>query len=252
MSATICHLRVERRILNVENIDMPLALVTCGPAHEPIDGVRRITNQSTGELGTILAETLSVSGFEVLCLRGEMAAHPAPKNAKVVTFSTNASLMTILERLPVQPVTVFHAAALCDFMVHRIEGTDEARKIRSTTTELHLILRPAEKILPRLRALFPDAVIVGWKYELDGSRADAVTRAREQIKTSNSNACVVNGSAYGAGFGFLARESEELRHLVDKAGLCEFLAAWTLEALTPLSASAKGDRLPPSQADRSA
>jgi hypothetical protein len=160
--------------------------------------------------------------------------------------------MTILEKLPIQPVAVFHAAALCDFMVHRIEGADEARKIRSTVAELHLILRPAEKILPRLRALFPETVIVGWKYELDGSRADAVARARQQISTSNTNACVVNGSAYGAGFGFLARESEELRHLVDKAGLCEFLAAWTLEALNPVQASAKADRLPPSQADQSA
>jgi hypothetical protein len=95
-------------------------------------------------------------------------------------------------------------------------------------------------------------VIVGWKYELDGSRGDAVARAREQINTSNTNACVVNGSAYGTGFGFLARESGELRHLVNKAGLCEFLAAWTLQALNRVQTSAKADRLPPSQADQSA
>ena len=44
--------------------------------------VRRITNQSTGELGTILAETLAASGFEVLCLRGEAATRPEPTNAK--------------------------------------------------------------------------------------------------------------------------------------------------------------------------
>ena len=177
MSAAICHLRVERRILKDENFGMPLALVTCGPAHEPIDGVRRITNQSTGELGTILSECLSAHGFEVLCLRGEMAAHPAPKNAKVVAFSTNASLMNILERLPVQPVAVFHAAALCDFMVHRIEGTDEARKIRSTVAELHLILRPAEKILPRLRALFPETADRGLEI-----RTRRITRGRRRAR----------------------------------------------------------------------
>jgi phosphopantothenate---cysteine ligase (CTP) len=252
MSAAICHLRVERRILKGENFDMPLAVVTCGPAHERIDSVRRITNQSTGELGTILSESLSTCGFEVLCLRGETAVHPAPKNAKVVAFSTNASLMTILERLPAQPVALFHAAALCDFMVHRIEGTGEARKIRSTVAELHLVLRPAEKILPRLRAIFPETVIVGWKYELDGSRADAIDRAREQIQTSSTDACVVNGSAYGNGFGFLARKDWEMRHLIDKAGLCEFLTGWTLEALNRDQASARCDRLRPSQADQSA
>jgi phosphopantothenate---cysteine ligase (CTP) len=228
-------------MLKVENFGMPTALVTCGPAIEPIDDVRRITNQSTGELGAILSETLSASGFEVLCLRGEMAVHPPPRNARVIPFSTNASLITILEDPPVQPMAVFHAAALCDFAVHRIEGgVDGARKIRSTASELRLILRPAEKVLPRLRALFARAIIVGWKYELDGSRSDAIARARQQILTSSTNACVVNGSAYGAGFGFLARDNEELVHLSDKAKLCEFLAVWTREALTRFPAFATG------------
>jgi phosphopantothenoylcysteine synthetase/decarboxylase len=230
---------------------MPLALVTCGPAYEPIDGVRRITNQSTGEIGTILSETLSASGFEILCLRGEMAGHPAPKNARVVAFSTNASLLKILQTLPVQPFAVFHAAALCDFTVHRIEGTRGERKIRSTAGELRLILRPAEKILPRLRAVFPNSIIVGWKYELDGSRADAIARARGQIKNSSTNGCVVNGSAYGKGFGFLTRESEELPHFADKSELCAFLAIWTSEAVNRFQASAKGDPIPPSQGNRS-
>ena len=53
-------------------------------------------------------------------------------------------------------------------------------------------------------------MIVGWKYELDGSRADAIARARKQIQFPSTDACVVNGSAYGEGFGFLTRESEDL------------------------------------------
>jgi phosphopantothenate---cysteine ligase (CTP) len=211
---------------------MPVALVTCGPAYEPIDRVRRITNQSTGELGTILAEALAASGFEVLCLRGEAATRPEPTNAKILPFSTNASLLTLLEKLTIQPAAVFHAAALCDFVVHAIEGADSAQKIRSTTAELRLILRPALKVLPRLRKLFPQAVIVGWKYELDGARPDAVARARKQITSSNTDACVVNGGAYGAGFGFVTLGGEDVSHLPDKTRLCEFLVNWTLQKLT--------------------
>jgi phosphopantothenate---cysteine ligase (CTP) len=211
---------------------MPLALVTCGPAYEPIDDVRRITNQSTGELGSILSENLSDAGFDVLCLRGEMAIYPKPRDVRVVPFTTNDSLLAVLERLPAQPAAAFHAAALCDFLVHEIEGADRARKIRSTLSELRLILRPAQKILPRLRSLFPKAVIVGWKYELDGSRADAVARAREQMAASKTNACVVNGAPYGAGFGFLEPGSEEAHHLADKIELCRFLVSWTSEALS--------------------
>jgi phosphopantothenoylcysteine synthetase/decarboxylase len=53
---------------------MALALVTCGPAYEPIDGVRRITNESTGEIGTILSESLSAFGFEVLAFAAKCPA----------------------------------------------------------------------------------------------------------------------------------------------------------------------------------
>ena len=140
---------------------MPFALVTCGPAYEPIDEVRRITNHSTGELGTLLAESLSASGFDVLCLRGEGAGYPAPKTARVLPFSTNASLGALVGNLSIQPQVVFHAAALSDFLVHDIQGGLQARKIPSTA-EVHIILRPAGKILPRLRRLFPEAAIVGW------------------------------------------------------------------------------------------
>jgi phosphopantothenate---cysteine ligase (CTP) len=210
---------------------MALALVTCGPAYEPIDEVRRITNQSTGELGSSLAETLGRANFEVLCLRGEMSVYPAPQDVKVVPFTTNASLLALLERLPIQPAAVFHAAALCDFLVSEIEGSARERKISSGVSELRLILRPAEKLLPRLRSLFPQAIIVGWKYELSGSRENATARALEQLDATHTNACVVNGTAYGAGFGFLARNSEKALHLETKVELSRFLCDWTRERL---------------------
>jgi phosphopantothenate---cysteine ligase (CTP) len=232
MPAVVCHLRVERRMPNVEIAQMALVLVTCGPAYEPIDEVRRITNQSTGELGTLLSETLSGAGFEVLCLRGEMAVYREPSNVRVVPFTTNASLLAILERLPEPPAAVFHAAALCDFLVHEVEGVDRARKIRSGVSELRLVLRPAGKVLPRLRSLFPKAAIVGWKYELEGSREDALARARDQMAACATDACVVNGTSYGAGFGFLIRGSQPPHHLADKSKLCEFLANWTSQALS--------------------
>ena len=229
---------------------MPFALVTCGPAYEPIDEVRRITNHSTGELGTLLAESLSASGFDVLCLRGEGAGYPAPKTARVLPFSTNASLGALVGNLSIQPQVVFHAAALSDFLVHDIQGGLQARKIPSTA-EVHIILRPAGKILPRLRRLFPEAAIVGWKYELDGSRSSSIQHARQQIKASATEACVVNGRAYGEGFGFLKRASEGVQHLADKARLSEFLTAWALETLSPSSASAKAAQFRQCQAARS-
>jgi phosphopantothenoylcysteine synthetase/decarboxylase len=208
------------------------AIVTCGPAYEPIDAVRRITNHSTGELGAALAEALAADGFDVLCLRGEMATFPAPRGVRMLGFSTNESLRAELEKIHEPPAAVFHAAALGDFAVAGIEGAEITGKIKSTT-QLRITLRPAAKILPDLRDLFPESLIVGWKYELDGTRPDVLARGHKQIATARTDACVVNGAAYGPGFGFLEPgASDEVRHLSDKAALSAFLCAWTKEQIT--------------------
>ena len=208
---------------------MPLALVTCGPAHEPVDAVRRITNQSTGQLGTLLCEALVENDFRVICLRGEGATHPGPTDCQTVPFSTNASLEALLSTLTDRPAVVFHAAALCDYGV--ADGPRMPSKIPSDLPELRLVLQPLPKLLPRLKPLFPDAIVVGWKLELDGNPATAIERARLQIQKAATNASVVNGSAYGQGFGFLEREREGIRHFPDKLSLCRFLAGWARSLL---------------------
>lgn len=203
---------------------MPTAYVTCGPASEPVDAVRCLTNFSTGELGTVLSERLAAAGWTVVCFRGSLATFRAPAGVDVVEFSTNESLLAALHRTGGAPDAVFHAAALCDFSVAEISGVDPAAKLRSDAKEIHLVLRPAPKVLPLLRAEFPRAWIIGWKYELDGTREDAVARARRQIASARTDACVVNGSAYGEGFG-LVREGSDIVHLADKQALAIRLEA---------------------------
>lgn len=215
---------------------MPTALVTCGPAYEPIDGVRRLTNHSTGELGALLCQALLDAGFRTLCFRGEMAIHPAPAGAEVRTFSTNTSLADQLETLPTPPDVVFHAAALGDFAVARVEGADAGRKISSASGQVTVTLVPVAKLLPRLRTLFPAARIVAWKYELDGDRGDVLARARNQISHAGTDGCVVNGAAYGSGLGFLEAGSDTIHHFPDKSALCRHLAAWALDHVAPCPA----------------
>ena len=103
---------------------------------------------------------------------------------------------------------VLHAAALADFQVANIlvEGqTDAVLKIPSAATAIQLRLVPKSKVIARLRELFPEAFIVGWKFELDGSPADVISKGMQQIETYATNACIVNGSAFGSGFGFCDR-----------------------------------------------
>ena len=202
----------------------PLACITCGPAYEPIDRARRITNFATGEFGVHLVGALSAQGFDVVCFRGEGATFPAPLETDVRPFSTNASLAEGLHALGRAPDAIFHAAALCDFVVAGIEGAEAAHKLTSRGGEVRLILKPAIKVLPLLREWFPHAFIVGWKYELDGSRDDAISRAANQIREAHTDACVVNGAAFGEGFGLLLPDGS-LLPTPSKPALADLLAS---------------------------
>jgi phosphopantothenoylcysteine synthetase/decarboxylase len=199
-----------------------LAVVTCGPASEPIDSVRRITNFATGEIGVILSRALLEAGWDVICLRGEGSTFPAPDGIDVRVFSTNDSLAALFQSLPAAPNAIFHAAALCDFQVASIEGGSGMKKIPTRDGSLTLLLEPAPKILPRLREWFPGAFVVGWKYELDGDRFATLAKGATQIRECHTNACVVNGVAYGEGFGILLPDGT-LTEVADKRGLAAAL-----------------------------
>ena len=201
-----------------------LAVITCGPAHAPIDSVRRITNFATGEIGTILSQELAARGFEIVCFRGEGSTASAPKGVEVRGFTTNESLAHGIRELQRAPDVIFQAAALCDFEVENIGGVEIKNKLTSRSNELVLTLRPAPKILPTLRESFPFAKIVGWKYELDGSQTDALACGYRQLAECRTDACVVNGSAYGEGFGVVLAGAGGIVHSPNKKSLARKLA----------------------------
>ena len=188
-------------------------LVTAGPTVEPIDAVRRLTNHSTGRLGCCLADALARGGHRVTLLLSETAVHaPKSKKVRVLRFNTTKDLHEQLEAASSLRVkAVFHVAAVSDFTVKR------PRKGKIPTTDsLTLELKPTPKIICSLRKWFPDAFLVGWKYEVDGGKKSTLAAARTQIKKCKTNACVANGPAYGEGFGIVA---DELTHCTDDAAL---------------------------------
>ena len=201
-------------------------IITCGPSYEPIDGMRRITNASTGELGMMLAEAMCAAGHNVMVFKGEMATTTHPVGAaEVIRFSTNDDLLAKLRQTSAD--AVFHAAALCDFRVKTTRMADGSistdGKVSTRAGDVTLTLTPTTKVLPVLRSIFPQALIVGWKYEIDGGRTDIVGKAVRQISECKTDGCVVNGPAWGAGVGFVAGDST-VAELPDRPAICQFLA----------------------------
>jgi phosphopantothenoylcysteine synthetase/decarboxylase len=203
-------------------------IVTAGPTYEPLDEVRRLINFSTGRLGSELGNYLVDRGHHVTLLLGQQATWKGnARSQEIIPFGATQDLRARLAGLAARPVdAVFHAAAVSDFSFGKIwrqlaDGKLEpvqGRKISSRSAPLLAELAPTVKIIAELRAWFPHACLVGWKYELDGSRASAITEAEAQMAACRTNACVANGPAYGDGFGLVAGPGQS-RHLEDATRL---------------------------------
>jgi phosphopantothenoylcysteine decarboxylase/phosphopantothenate--cysteine ligase len=194
-------------------------IVTAGPTYEPLDDVRRLTNFSTGRLGTELANFLAARGHKVTLLVGELATYSGERHVEQVQlFSTTADLRVKLKALAGKRVnTIFHAAAVNDFAFGKIwlrapsgELTEfnSGKKISTRDGKLLVELAPTPKIIADLRAWFPRTRLFGWKFEANGARADALNAAKRQIAECRTDVCVVNGPAYGEGFGVVLRDGK--------------------------------------------
>jgi phosphopantothenate---cysteine ligase (CTP) len=202
-------------------------VITGGPSSEPIDDVRLITNRSTGELGVILAQAFRQSGHEVSLFLGRLSQFRLPEAAY---FDRNEDLQRMLGEMNESKSVdvVLHAAALADFQVVAVRAGNidvGLKKIGSENETLSVDLAPKPKVIANLRDLFPNALIVGWKLELEGSRDDLIGEAMRQVKKNRTDACVINGRAFGDGFGFCTSEGL-LRSFPSKPELASFLVQW--------------------------
>jgi phosphopantothenate---cysteine ligase (CTP) len=188
-------------------------IVTAGPTYEELDSVRRLTNFSTGRLGTELAVFLAARGHEVTLLIGQQATYGGERPARnTQTFSTTADLRGRLQALSQQPFdAVFHAAAVSDFTFGKVwsrSDTGEMNEVKSgkfSTRQGALLaeLVPTAKIIAELRLWYPKARLIGWKFEVEGDRAGVIQLGEKQMGDCATDACVINGKAYGAGFGLV-------------------------------------------------
>jgi len=202
-------------------------IVTAGPTFEPLDDVRRLTNFSTGRLGTELANFLAAHRHTVTLLIGELATYAGACQARSVkTFSTTADLRAKLKSFSGKKVdAIFHAAAVGDFTfgkmftraaAGKLKPFTPSRKISTRGGSLFAELVPTPKIIAELRGWFPQTKIVGWKFEADGGRTDALCAAEKQMVDCATDFCVANGPAYGQGFNLVSKAGQKHFAAIDK------------------------------------
>ncbi len=213
---------------------MRKAIVTAGPTCEPLDEVRRLTNRSTGRLGIELANSLARRNVEVALLAGSGATWKGevlPR--RVILFTTTDNLAEMLEALSQEPFdAVYHVAAVSDFRFGKIYPAEAPGsfqiagkgKLPTGSGRLMAELVPTPKILRSLRSAFPEAFLVGWKYEVEGSPESAIEKACLQLKTCRTDLSVANGPAYGSGFAVVSPDGSPV-HAANREALYKILAS---------------------------
>ena len=165
-------------------------LLTCGATREDIDGVRFITNLSTGATGAELAAAFSKAGWDVTCLCGEAAKAPGG-GARVLRFKGFADLDGKLRRLLASGGfgAVVHLAAVSDYSVKRLKAGGRwaapgAGKLPSEAPVLTVELKRNFKILDRLKGYAAAGgrrrpFIVGFKLTAGADSARALAAVRK-------------------------------------------------------------------------
>jgi len=177
-------------------------LVTAGGTAEPIDGVRVLTNTSTGATGAAIADQFALAGHDVVLLRAHNAARAAGLCPEE-TFVTFADLETALDRLLGSDRfdTVIHAAAVSDYGVDAmivaggVVPAGSYGKIESDSAPL-LRLRPNPKLVDRLRRLSGRPLtVVAFKLTHGADQAQSDTAVRHLLAHSGADYVVHNDLA---------------------------------------------------------
>ncbi len=168
-------------------------LVTSGGTAEPIDGVRVLTNTSTGRTGAGLAGYFSERGHDVVLLRARNAV--AAPGCREETFFTFAELDAALTRLLAREQfdAVIHAAAVSDFGLEAVVVGDQSgppggTKLESNGAPVTLRLRPNPKLVDSLRARSRNPALQVVAFKLTNGATPAAAQAAVQALFGHSGA----------------------------------------------------------------
>ncbi len=145
---------------------MPLknkkVLITCGPTWVPIDDVRVISNQSTGELGHLLAEAFHRARAQVTILDGPCTHTSSLKGINIIKFHFFYELKKALfKELKKNYDIVIHSAAVSDYELPKSYNS----KIKSNKKVFKLTLSPTIKLIEQIKKISPKTCLIGFKLE---------------------------------------------------------------------------------------
>ncbi len=166
-------------------------VVIGGAAREPIDAVRSLTNESSGQTAVALATQAYYRGASVALWAGAMQS-PIPPWIPVHRWQSVADLIELARARQdelASAAAVFVPAALSDYTLERRAGKISSREHPTLT----LTLSRAPKALPEVRRLAPaPTVLVGFKLDANRSARQLEGEARRLVVEAGADYVVAN------------------------------------------------------------
>ena len=175
----------------VRDFEGKRVLVTSGATEEYIDGVRVITNHSSGKMGCALAQAAAERGAEVVLVHGRMSVSVPEGVAKAVRVHTTLEMMdAVLAETEAADVIVM-AAAPADYRPKEIFKS----KLKSETLTMEFVKNP--DIAKAVGERKGGRKLVVFSAETD----ELIANAKKKVASKNADFAVANDvTKEGAGF----------------------------------------------------
>ena len=176
----------------------------------PLDGVRFISNHSTGRFGTLMAEAALKKGATVGFIFGKGSLTPKPHpRLTLMPVETNDDVEKTLKYLLKKTKwdALIHAMALLDFKPKKVKRGKT--KTKNGVWKVKLV--PTLKIITEIKKWAPKIFLVGFKLEMGVSQTELIRRAKKLIRESGADLVLANQLTEG-------KDASHLGLLLNKKG----------------------------------
>lgn len=187
---------VEDVLQPVQDFEGKRVLVTSGATEEDIDGVRVITNHSSGKMGASIVKSLVDRGAEVTLVHGKTSVGVPNGVFKAVSVTTTCELLDKVKENFDQDVFIM-AAAPADYRVKN----KSSQKIKAETVVLELEKNP--DVAAYVGQNKGDKTLVVFSAETE----NLIENAKGKLKKKNADYVVANDVSK-SGVGFYADNNE--------------------------------------------
>lgn len=129
---------IERLLQPVQDFKDKTVLVSAGATEESIDGVRVITNHSSGKMGFSLVRAAANRGAKVILVKGKTTAEMPKEAAEIIDVTTTEDMLSAVKSKLNESDVIIMAAAPADYRMKKVAE----QKIKSQTLTLELEKNP--------------------------------------------------------------------------------------------------------------